>query len=96
MVHPNPRVPWFRKGGSTADYPTLCICNRCKNLMNVWDYQYYGGVCGRCFYNKELCVVCNRGFPIGSLDYTRICQDCRNSGRWMRWMAGRHELRFRP
>ena len=87
----NPRVPWFRsligKGtNKVQSYSHLAICGRCARLCNNWDTRNDSGIvlCHWCWNDVEPCRVCGTFVKYGSLDYTKICTNCRNTGRWLK------------
>jgi len=82
-------TPWFRQGSlNVAGYGKISICSQCKRMFNKWDAhvdERRGVLCSWCWNNVEPCKVCKLFYPYGSLDYTKICEDCRRSGRWLTW-----------
>src|SRR5208337_4285890 len=93
-------TPWFRKGAYNVDgYGKLSICSQCKRLFNKWDarVKVVRGVqvvlCSWCFNGVEPCKVCKKFYNYGSLDFTRICEDCRNTGRDLKWQDKRREIK---
>lgn len=95
----NIRVPWFKSPRGTTDvagYPRLAICARCKRLFNSWDAHHSkleGILCAWCWNNVEPCKVCGHFYPYGSLDYTKICENCRNTGKWIDWENNRKDIK---
>jgi len=97
-------TPWFRsvlgKGTTNvASYGKLAICGRCGRLFNNWDARYSpreGVLCVWCWNNVEPCKYCGTFYPYGSLDFTKICDNCRNSGRWIMAEHDKKKIKVLP